>query len=414
MKKLVSILISVTMVLSISSAAFANSIQPRYSNTGYVFGCVGSGESDDEDDEINTLQECGTVCDYINKWGLFGEIYINPGLSEFQDGRLNSPIIYFAGHGNYDSINTGGTTGISDGSKSGYKNIRNVDFDETKIAVLSGCYTASIPGNITERININGADFSLGWKESYDNEHSRRFSAAFFKHLDQQRSCFDALYYATDELLTGKDGESPIWNDADIFDFAYYGDGDLTISSFLSTYSNYIDDSYDRYAPLYHDDLIQYEVDGDVNYYYGSEDYDSLESYFRDNIDENFNISDYSCEDMEAFKNGDLNILTLRYKVGNIDSDFGYNVMTDNGKVFLITQVGTDITSENIVSPLTTMSDNEIKEMSKEYFDETCPLYKQNFKKIFNSEEMKIQYYVTNIYGDEETGYFAKTFEYSL
>ena len=117
---------------------------------------------------------------------------------------------------------------------------------------------------------------------------------------------------------------------------------------------------------------------------------------------------------MEAFKNGDLNILTLRYKVGNIDSDFGYNVMTDNGKVFLITQVGTDITSENIVSPLTTMSNNEIKEMSKEYFDETCPLYKQNFKKIFNSEEMKIQYYVTNIYGDEETGYFAKTFEYSL
>ena len=413
MKKIIMMLISTTMVVSITATAFAESIQPRYSNTGYVFSCIGNGE-DDDNDYIDTLEECGTVCDYINKWGLFGELYINPSLSEFQDGRLNSPIIYFAGHGKYDSVNTGGSSGISDGNKSGYKNIRNVDFDETKIAVLSGCYTASVPGNITERLNINGADFSLGWKNSYDNEHSRRFSAAFFKHLDQQRSCFDALYYATDELLTGADGESAIWNNADIFDFAYYGDGDFTINSFLSTYSEDVNNDYDRYTPLYHDDLVQYEVEDDVNYQYGSKDYDELENYFKENINEDFDISDYNCKDMEAFIDGDLNILTLRYKVGSIDSNFGYNVMTDNGKVFLITQVGTDITDENIFSPLTEISDNEIKELAKENFEISSPLYKQDLEKIFDSKEMKTKYYVTNIYGSEESGYFAKTFEYSL
>ena len=60
------------------------------------------------------------------------------------------------------------------------------------------------------------------------------------------------------------------------------------------------------------------------------------------------------------------------------------------------------------------MSKDAPHQMAKENFEISSPLYKQDLEKIFDSKEMKTKYYVTNIYGSEESGYFAKTFEYSL
>ncbi|MCJ7854681.1 CHAT domain-containing protein [Lachnospiraceae bacterium NSJ-143] len=405
MKKLILAALTISVALGAVGNVFG---QARYSNTGYVYGCIGEG---DGDNEIDTFEECGIACDYIKQWGYFGELNMNPVLSDFQDSRLNSPILYFAGHGTNASVNTGGHTGISYGTTPGYKDISKVDLSEAKMIVLSACNTASYPNdNITKGLNSMGVDFTLGWKVNIEDDHARRFVKAFFKYLTQQYRYVDALSYGLNDLTTGADGENPMWTTAGIYNYQAYGNINSTIYEFIPGPMSV--NEPDRYAPFYNDNLTQYEVNEDVYYYYKTKDFDMLEDYFKRNIDENFNISDYDCSEFDSLEEGDFNILPLRYKVGNIVSDFGYNVAIDKGKVFLITELGNNITKDNIVLPVSDISDDELCSMVLDSFDSSYPVDSQIVEKMFDTEKGVVKYHVLTVLGDDETGYFAKGFDY--
>lgn len=50
--------------------------------------------------------------------------------------------------------------------------------------------------------------------------------------------------------------------------------------------------------------------------------------------------------------------------------------------------------------------------MALEENNDVYPVYKQKIEKILDSSTGKVKYIVVTVYGDEETGYFADSFEY--
>lgn len=96
------------------------------------------------------------------------------------------------------------------------------------------------------------------------------------------------------------------------------------------------------------DDEPRWIVNDDVKYKNGSKDYDQINEYIKNNVNSNFNISNYTVNEYEFdFTTSEkITSLFFIYMLGDIRSDFGYEVDFDeNGNALLITQIGTDLST---------------------------------------------------------------------
>ncbi len=149
----------------------------------------------------------------------------------------------------------------------------------------------------------------------------------------------------------------------------------------------------------------QYVVYDDVLYKTGSQDYSSIESYIKNEINKDFNTSDFIASENEG-------TLSFNFTIGGLSSDYGYNVLTENGKVLLITQMGTPISKDTVkINESDILSDEEVCKMALEE-NEGGIVSEQKVYKWIDSATGKIKYTVDTTYGTEETGYSTVEFEY--
>ena len=149
----------------------------------------------------------------------------------------------------------------------------------------------------------------------------------------------------------------------------------------------------------------QYVVYDDVIYKTGSNDYSSIESYIKNEINKNFNVSDFIGSESES-------TLSFNFTIDGLSSDYGYNVLTENGKVLLITQMGTPISKDTVkINESDILSDEEVCKMALEE-NKGGIVSEQKVHKWIDSATGKIKYTVDTTYGTEETGYSTVSFEY--
>ncbi|MCQ4935949.1 hypothetical protein [Anaerotignum propionicum] len=115
--------------------------------------------------------------------------------------------------------------------------------------------------------------------------------------------------------------------------------------------------------------------DNDIRYVAKSKNYDEIESYFKNNINPDFNINDFVVEEysplgdvvIDTTDTGNnviqlpLNMLDIRYYVGEYRSSYGYHVTAIHGYAKLIDYLdewNNDIHLDNIKFP--TISDEEL------------------------------------------------------
>ncbi len=149
----------------------------------------------------------------------------------------------------------------------------------------------------------------------------------------------------------------------------------------------------------------QYAVYDDVFYKAGSKDYSSIESYIKNEINKDFNTSDFVPSENEG-------TLTFNFTIDGLSSDYGYSVLTENGKVLLITQIGTQISKDTIkINKSEILSDEEVRKMALEG-NEGGIVAEQKVYKWIDSATGKIKYTVDTVYRTDETGYSTIKFEY--
>lgn len=400
------------MILGLSANAFAEENLLRYANTGYVYYCVGRG-SDSDNDYIDTTKEAETVGNYISRWGYDSNLFENARQSDFNDGRLNSPILYFAGHGNATSVNTGGTSGISSMGTAGYKDIRNLDFSTNELVFLAACKTAyngtpNLPiARAIANQGVSGQICTIGWTGKPRTTHMRKFSASFFEALDNGMSYEDAAYQAKEATKSVTGGGT---NGADIYTYKLFGATTNTITNIGNNLKRSAKKS--MVDMLIDDSLTQYIVDGDVNYYEFSKDYNEIEQCIKENLNANFDINDFEVTEDGAEGENAFNSLSFRFVVDGLVSDFGYNIVIENNKVLLVTQIGTDIINYvPVIDKENMLSDEELCKMALADDDDSV-VAEQKVNKYVDSATGKIKYSVDTVYGTEEGGYSAVGFEY--
>lgn len=410
MKKFGAILIVMVLVLGSVSTVSAE-VQPRYGNTGYIYYCVGTGYND-SNEYIDTTQEAKTVQEYVQGWGYdcgSFNFFKNPAAKEFSEGRLNSPIVYFAGHGNATSVDCG-NSGISiDGRYSPFVDIRNFNFNAVDLAFLAACKSVSITNSITHRFIDGGATYAIGWVGSPSTAHMLSFVKAYFLALDKGNTFEQAEDYARlkmHDYTAGLEKE-------DIYTFKSEG-----------TKTACPDTNYGRslsgssLVDLFLEDKdgksINYVVNDVVSYQKGSSNYSKIEKYMKENINPNFDMNDYIVSE-ESFNYAGKQVIDLlfTYVVNDMRSNFAYDILIEDGNVVLVRQIGTDITDYvPTESRIAVVDDEIVRQMATEEIEHKENIDEQKVYKYFDSDLKKVKYEVQTVVGTDETGYSCVVFEY--
>ena len=410
MKKLVTTITALALAVTTASTAFAEVTPLRYDNTGYVYYCVGKGWKPGNE-YIDTTKEAQTVQTYINSWGYFCDKYgciKNPKAKDITEGRLNSPIVYLAGHGTSYSVDCGDSGVTSSDRATPFVNISNFNFDSIDLAFLAACKTNSTSNSITKKFVSNGAKYAIGWVGKPETAHMLMFTRAFFSALNDDKSFGEAEKYA--ELKVSESTEDQ--KNADIYTYSSEGDKNAKPDIYYARSKNnssildlLIDkDSY----------TAQYVIDENVSYKAGSKNYDEMVKYIKNNINPNFNIDNYEIRE-EDFDIGEkiTNIL-FTYTFKGIRSNFKYSVnVNEDGNVILISQIGEDLSTYEPTGEEKINEDtDEILKMARDKIKNKDNIESQSLTKRFDSKTKKVIYKVNTIVGSDDTGYDNVVFEY--
>ncbi|MCI8342555.1 MAG: CHAT domain-containing protein [Firmicutes bacterium] len=410
MKKLSLLLTGVLAAVS-SMPAFASQyenaeITPRYGNSGYVYYCVGTGTYSDE--YIDTTTEAVTARDYIQKWGYDCDpefcVYKNPAAKEIQEDRLNSPVVMFSGHGSASNVDCG-ASGIQTGGRySPFVDIDNFNLDTVELAFLAACETAPSNG-IAARFVKNGALYSIGWEKSPESAHMTTFVKAYFEAIDNDKTFAEAEEQARREVLRTTSGNE----NEDIYTYKSFGNSNATVYK----YARSTEPKKSLHELFIDEDIEHYIVEpGELTYVDGSNDFEAVCEYIKENIEPDFNPDDYRIREIGAGKAG-IGYVTMHYLVDGIESDFYYMVTYDKNEVFLIEVLGTDIRDIPIeIDKDSILTEEEILQMAIEELDTTDPINSYHMYIMYDTANRKLRYKMGISLGSDETGYIGRGFTY--
>lgn len=407
MKKYFSLLLAVTICLGMSTSAFAGV------EDAYFFG------GEDRDEHIYTEQEMESVSSWISKIGFDDYIYLNPTRSKYSQSRLNSGFVYIAGHGNFTRIGTGEGSGICIDGTSGYRDIRNYDFDDAQCVILSACATANPEfaehalGNV---IADNGAQYVLGWRVNVDDGSVAVFNEEFARQLYRGKTFMNAYITAKKNVI---DEWRQIKSDSDVFKTYMLGNINATLdepyssrsakrvsSNFSVSVDDFLDERFDEY-------IVESSIRTD------SGNYEDLESYVIENIDSKFNLEDYVIRVDNMTDNVDL--IEFKYLYNGMETNYGFTVICIDGyaKLVTLTKSHNDIDIESLGTKRTLSQDQFDDEMlykddgmlyemaiEKDGFQKYT-VDEQSVDKYFDVYSSKVVSVVKTVYIDDEGLYFS-------
>lgn len=180
----------------------------------------------------------------------------------------------------------------------------------------------------------------------------------------------------------------------------------LTIGKETTAETPEIELSVDRFLDP---DVNQKIIEEDVVYVSGSKNYEEVEKYMRENVDETFRADDYIIT--EDNMNGILpeyNSLIMRLDVNGVSANYGYLFTCLNGKAALITFIGEkneDFDINEVGKPK--LSDEEAKQKAIEADGYDYKVDEQRIQRYFDMKDLTYKCEVETVYIDNSGSYFA-------
>ena len=401
MKKGIAIILAAAISIIPVTTAFAGV------DDAYFFGCV--------DDDLDTSTEMENVEYWIDKMGYYTKIYTNPSISRFSDSRLNSSVLYFAGHGNKYSLNTGDDVGICNDGRNDYKDISDSNFSRTEMAIMAACKTGRYNNDPSEclagTIEDNGANFVLAWTSSPNSGILADYTDSFARYVRKGNTYFDAVT-KTENLLLNEG----VIEDNPVFDVILFGRINDTLPEVSDDANSLaIKVSKNPVAAYLDEELNQKIVDKEVTYKAASHNYDEIEQYIKENVDADFSLENYNVKDFS--KENGVDLISFRLKVDGISSNYGFTALCLDDELKLITFSNNynNTSSENILSAAslstnsiaTDYTDNELLEMAINADGFSYNVDEQYIEKYYDITEGKVVYNVNTVYEDNSGAYFC-------
>lgn len=340
---------------------------------------------------------------------------------------LNSGVVYLAGHGiesgkevAWINARTGLNYRVGNyflPSSAGC-DIRNTDLSNCKLAIMAACYSGLSDG-IAQEFQKNGAACAIGWKNSVSDVSMARYNKILTSYLANGSTIQNAIKGATADIVNEED----INYDPNVLQYRTYGSGvyntikrNSSRSDNTTSFTNEMNifDNVDKNAKgIYNPDtfvdlLATYEkVDDCIEYRHGNDD--DIVSYIQENVDSRFNKGLFAVTEIKTIPDDDSDmIITYRYKIGDVSSDFGYNVNIENYKMVGIQKVGSDLYGYDVP---TTYALNDIKVEKLQTFnaensDMLDEIIEQNVDVKFSSKDKSFIYFVNTDYETEDGGVY--------
>ena len=359
------------------------------------------------------------------------EITINSNTVTFD--RLNSGVVYLAAHGTEDGkelIWVNNNTGLN------YRLVNNIsytpgrgldvsdgNYSNTKLAIIGACY-CGITGGLAQAFQQKGADCAVGWTVTVDNGTIAAYMRHLTTHLAAGMTVSEAIKEANITVLDDLPDEG---YDPSFRNYKTYGSGvynpikisnraaeNLAILSSMGEEYGINEISEDKDG-LYNPDTYQRPTESftnveSENIEYQNGDDTEIVSYIREYVDSNFNEELFEKTEIETIPGDDSDmIITYRYKVGNVVSDFGYNINIEDYKMIGYKETGTSL--YDFVVPATILADDVQEEKLEAYNDELMEMQdvvkEQNVDVAFNSKSKQFEYFVKTVYETEDGGIYA-------
>lgn len=418
MKKFVSIILAIGMSISCCASAYA---------TEYAYSIGVEDKDIDTSDSAKYAANCFSLAGYKSYYNVDPTIEYLEGDNPAGDPRLESSILFFAGHANRDNIgwdHFGVSTypcGIyyKDSHKSmktgyDYAGLDDYDLSNARLMMFMGCRTAYMATNLVTQAIKNGANCAIGWKAKVETGSASKWRNKFVDGLALGKTIDDAQKYANKFS----------YDDENVLKSKIVGDGstDIVINSksksaddiekVIST-DNIVGNNYE----IEHRD---YEVNKSIDFDLYNPDYSELEEYIVNNIEQSFDIKLFKESIIDDIIDGETEtgIVVLKLLIDGIESNSEIKVFVKNGYVDSIAVNG-NIAAEGTITVNSTteeLTDEELFNIAMkhiEYDEQKSEITDYSVSKRIDAETKRIYYFVKVDFKDKDIEtYFSKGYIY--
>ncbi|SHH89460.1 hypothetical protein SAMN02745135_02584 [Caloranaerobacter azorensis DSM 13643] len=301
------------------------------------------------DDDIDTSQAAKNAATDFGIAGYKSYYNIKPTVQYMRGNnpntnapRMESDVLFFDGHGNYQCIafnykQKGGDykTGIYygknfDSPSSGYKyaGIKSYNFSKVKLVTFAGCNTAEGTDNITKRAVDEGAKTAVGWRKSVGTKSLTQWLARYTNELALGKSVKEAVDYAN----------SFTYSDNNVKTVVIKGNENLRIKISKANSKSYLhDDNVGEEYPIDRNKILndrkfkEININTDLPFNSEKPDYVGITTFIKDKINPKFNITEYII--YLTKRNRKSSVIDIVYKIGDFETNSSYTVLVENGKV---------------------------------------------------------------------------------
>lgn len=355
----------------------------------------------------------------------------NLGASTITNDWLNSGIVYLAGHGPTDGS---AVLWINDDTNLNYRvcnysvnsslgrNVNNANLTDCKLAIMAACYSG-LTGGIAQSFQTKGADCAIGWKLEVSDVTMARYNKILTSYLADGATVQYAIRGANADIVNEED----INYDPNVLQYKTYGSGVYNVVKRSTDVARSVDpesiiDGMDIFngidenaEGIYNPDtfidvLTTYTEVKDCTLEYRNGNDEEIVSYIQKNVDPRFDKGLFEMTEIETIPGDDSDmIITYRYKVGDVVSDFGYNVNIENYKVVSYKEVGNKL--YDYAMP-TTIAVEDVKTEKLHTFkaepaNEADTVKEQNISVKFSSADKEYVYHVNTVYETEDGGVYC-------
>lgn len=341
--------------------------------------------------------------------------------------RMESKVLFFSGHSNYDNIAfnyqgkggdyaTGVYWGANLNSTTGYKyaGISSYDMSYVDLVTYAGCLTAANNGdNIASRSVDRGAETAVGWTEKVAAGSHSNWLSRYTARLGAGDTVQEAVNYAN----------SYVYLDSSVKKSVIYGNKSLSLRILIaglstqtqSVASEELQNSYklqdslaisqDKTAnnvQILSDDKRKHTFNDSTVINLDNKD---LEKYLH-KIDSKININDYNI-DLSNIKDGSGTI-DVTYKLEDFDTTNGYTIVLEKNKVKSIYNNSVENQTKKPAKAVKQSDIAEAKKLALAQLPADCEATNQTGKKYFDAESSKYYYVVFTEYKHTPTGNFGK------
>lgn len=394
MKKNLALCLAAVMSIGAATTAFAGT------DDAYFFGMS------------DALEEMEDVQYYMDDLNYYTKIYQDPTLSKYTNSRLNSSVLYVAGHGNRYSIDTGDDCGICIDGRTGFKDVSNNSFSRTEMAIMAACKTGGTESDyetsLSYKLKDNGANFVLAWTGSPNSPTLADYTKRFAYYVNRGYKYLDAAIKTKNYLINN----IGIFDNSKVFDTILFGNVNDTLPEVSTRAAKQAAKAEENPVTTYIDnDLNQKVIDGNVTYNNGSSDFAAIEQYIIENVDADFELNDYSIKEFGEEENG-VNLISFRLNVGGISSNYGFTVLCidDEAKLITFTKNYNDVAVEDIKAMpavMANMDDEAMKANAIKADGFDYDVDEQYIERYFDVNTGKVVNSVNTVYADENGSLFC-------